>query len=153
LYGRKRKPLGKYPQSKYGAENASREGEKSTSLFYRRKIVASVERYLLESLCAKLEENATDHAVAKAGKSLGTTIPPMRHGAVTKLVASLQSMYPFLTVSKMNNTLVACRKLRATGKQPNEENNPPTHQHITRLCHRQASHFYIRASTGVNKKE
>jgi hypothetical protein len=117
------------------------------------KIVVSAERHLIESLCAKLEENATDHAVAKAGKSLGTTIPPMRHGAVTKLVASLQSMYPFLTVSKMNNTLVACRKLRATGKQPNEENNPPTHQHITRLCHRQASHFYIRASTGVNKKE
>eukprot|EP00978_Attheya_sp_CCMP212_P043208 scaffold277933_cov41-Attheya_sp.AAC.1 len=58
----------------------------------------------------------------------------MRHGAVTKLVASLQSTYPFLIVSKMNNTLVARQKLRATGKQPNEENNHPPPVNISPDC-------------------
>eukprot|EP00978_Attheya_sp_CCMP212_P006142 scaffold13838_cov51-Attheya_sp.AAC.1 len=133
--GMKRKPLGNITPNLNARRKMPLEKRKKARRYStEEKIAASAERYLIESLCVKLEENATDHAVAKAGKSSGTTIPCMGHGAVTKLVASLQSTYPFLTISKMNNTLVARQKLRAMGKQPNEENNHPPPVNISPDC-------------------
>jgi hypothetical protein len=81
------------------------------------RIVSAAEREFISSLCKQLEDDAMMYHAAMSKPAEDT--PRIRYGAVGNLVNSLKAKYPFLSVAKMNNTLVTRRLLREKAAHSN----------------------------------